>query len=263
MAQQARLWHQRAVASAMILAAGYGTRLRPLTDELPKPLMPVGDAPAIAHVARALSGVANSLVVNTHHRADAFDGLVLPLPHVALHETEILGTAGGVARARAAFDGAEVVVWNGDIVADVDARALVDRLRATGALAAWVVAPRPCGQGTVGLSRDGFVVRVRSVVVGEEASGGQGQRQLEHDQLRLKALQQLHGRVDVGCDSDLTALRLEQHGHQLGRGSVLVDDQDGGAGERAWAGLHAHHAVRIRGQPNPQTREAFAMVAAP
>lgn len=156
----------------MILAAGYGTRLRPLTDELPKPMMPVGDRPAIVHVAHALSAVATRLVVNTHHRPEAFDGLKLPLPHIALRETEILGTAGGVANARAHFDDGDVVVWNGDIVADVNTAALVARLTTTGALAAWVVAPRAKGEGTVGLSADGFIVRVRSTTVGDEAQGG-------------------------------------------------------------------------------------------
>lgn len=156
----------------MILAAGYGTRLRPLTDELPKPLMPVGDAPAIHHVALALSRVVERLVVNTHHRAEAFEGLSLPLPHVALHEPDILGTAGGVANARHLLGDGDVVVWNGDIVAALDVGALLARRHAEGAFAAWSVAPRRRGEGTVGVSRRGLVVRVRGTVVGEEERGG-------------------------------------------------------------------------------------------
>lgn len=156
----------------MILAAGLGTRLRPLTLELPKPLLPVGDRPAIAHVADALSRAVGALVVNTHHRAEAFAGLTLALPHVALHEPEILGTAGGVANARRWLGDGDVLVWNGDIVADVDVAAALAARRAVGALASWVVAPRAPGEGTVGVSRDGFVVRVRGSVVGDEARGG-------------------------------------------------------------------------------------------
>ncbi|MCC6644618.1 MAG: NDP-sugar synthase [Polyangiaceae bacterium] len=156
----------------MILAAGYGTRLRPLTDELPKPLLPVGDRPAVHHVALALARVAERVILNTHHRPEAFDGLSLPLPHVALCEPRILGTAGGVANARALLGDGDVVVWNGDILAPVDLAALLSRRRVMGALAAWVVAPRARGEGTVGVSEDGLVVRVRGTTVGEEARGG-------------------------------------------------------------------------------------------
>src|SRR5215475_3749531 len=100
---------------AMILAAGLGTRLRPLTDELPKPLVPVGDRPAVAHVAARLAaaGVCEA-VLNTHHLASAFtpERLAgLPIAVHPIHEPEILGTAGAVANAAALLGEGPVVVW--------------------------------------------------------------------------------------------------------------------------------------------------------
>src|SRR5262245_46523302 len=61
---------------AMILAAGFGTRLAPLTDELPKPLVPVGEGPMLARIAEtlALAGL-SSFVLNVHHLADEFASL--------------------------------------------------------------------------------------------------------------------------------------------------------------------------------------------
>ncbi len=158
----------------MILAAGLGTRLRPLTDELPTPLVPVGDAPALAQIQRWLSlfGVTRTLV-NTHHLASAFAGVSWPLPTGLLHETSILGTAGGVANARPRLDDGEpLLVWNGDILAAVDVRALRAALEGSGAVACWSVAPRPRGEGTVGLDEQGRVVRLRQVRRGDEARGG-------------------------------------------------------------------------------------------
>ena len=56
------------MTSALILAAGFGTRLRPLTLELPKPVVPVGDRPLLAHIAVACRAAGLSrLVVNAHH----------------------------------------------------------------------------------------------------------------------------------------------------------------------------------------------------
>ena len=58
---------------AMVLCAGLGTRLRPLTDELPKPLVPVGDKPLLARIADSLrSAGIDGFVVNTHHLSHEF-----------------------------------------------------------------------------------------------------------------------------------------------------------------------------------------------
>ena len=158
----------------MILAAGLGTRLRPLTDELPKPLVPVGDRPAVAHVAERLAAAGiGEAVLNTHHLAEAFTAqrlADLPVALHVLHETAILGTAGGVANAASLLADGDVVVWNGDILAEVDVSALLAAHRATGAAATLAVAPRAAGEGTVGLDARGRVVRLRGERFGEEVS---------------------------------------------------------------------------------------------
>src|SRR5262249_14884373 len=107
----------------MILAAGLGTRLRPLTDQLPKPLVPVGDRPAAAPVAARLAapGVREA-AINVHHLAVAFTPerlAAVPIALHVIHEPEILGTAGGVANAAAVLGDGDVVVWNADVLADV------------------------------------------------------------------------------------------------------------------------------------------------
>ena len=61
------------MASAMILAAGLGTRLRPLTDELPKPLLWLGDRPLVAHIAEQLvAGGVRRVALNKSHLAERF-----------------------------------------------------------------------------------------------------------------------------------------------------------------------------------------------
>jgi mannose-1-phosphate guanylyltransferase len=164
------------MTAAIVLSAGFGTRLAPLTDELAKPLMPVGDRPVLAHIAAALGrGGAGRIVANIHHRARDFkqriNGFDIKL-HL-LHEPTLLGTAGGVANAASALGDGAVVIWNGDILApELDVAALIaeqDRARAE---ALWVVEPAPPGTGTVGLDEEGYVVRLRGERFGAEASGG-------------------------------------------------------------------------------------------
>jgi mannose-1-phosphate guanylyltransferase len=164
------------MTSAMVLSAGFGTRLRPLTDELAKPLMPVGDRPMLAHAIDALGrGGIRDVVVNVHHLADDF---ITRISHLSLaihvvHEAKILGTAGGVAHASNALGSGDVVVWNGDILApDLDVAALIESRARAGAEALWVVEPRARGEGTVGLDASGHVVRLRGELFGEEARGG-------------------------------------------------------------------------------------------
>src|SRR6266545_1337303 len=164
------------MTTAMVLCAGLGTRLRPLSDELAKPLMPIGDRPVLAHILETLGRAAiEDVVINTHHRPDDFDLRIKSMSSKVqvLHEIEILGTAGGVAHAAGALGPGEIVVWNGDIVAPaLDARSLLGSQGGGGAQMLWVVEPLGRGNGTVGLDENGNIVRLRGEVFGREASGG-------------------------------------------------------------------------------------------
>ncbi len=159
---------------AIVLSAGLGTRLRPLTDWVPKPLVWLGDRPQIDHVLAALARAGfERVVVNTHHLADQFDDAWAarqPVAVVRLHEPSILGTGGGIANARGALGDDDVLVENGDILAEVDYAALAIAHR--GAAATLVVAPAgAAGQGTVGLDATGAVVRLRGRRFGLEVRG--------------------------------------------------------------------------------------------
>jgi NDP-sugar pyrophosphorylase family protein len=112
------------------------------------------------------------IVVNAHHRAEDIRRFARALPFdVAVSEEhELLGTAGGIAFARPLLGEGDVVVCNGDILAEVDLQALVTAHHAEATL---VVQRLPKGQGPVGLDEMGNVVRLRQERFGEEASGGQ------------------------------------------------------------------------------------------
>jgi mannose-1-phosphate guanylyltransferase len=159
--------------SAIILCAGFGTRLRPLTEELPKPLVPVGDRSILEHALGSLSRAGlREIVVNVHHLAEVFASTVarLQLPLRVLVESEIRGTAGGVAGARKYLSNGAVLVWNGDILVDPP----LDQLLVGCAPHSFClgVAPRPLGEGTVGLDEQGHVVRLRGERFGSEVRGG-------------------------------------------------------------------------------------------
>src|SRR5215204_3323848 len=103
---------------AMALAAGKGTRLFPLTGEIPKPMAPVVNTPIIEHIFDLLAGHGiEEVYVNVHYLAD-----------------ELLGTAGGVKRLADRFDDTFVVV-SGDALTDVNIKELVEFHREKGALA--------------------------------------------------------------------------------------------------------------------------------
>jgi NDP-sugar pyrophosphorylase family protein len=126
---------------AMALAAGKGTRLFPLTGEIPKPMAPVVDTPIIEHIFGLLARHRIEEVnVNVHYLADALlaaygetsksNGMTINLSR----EDELRGTAGGVKRLADRFDGTFVVV-SGDALTDVDIGELVAFHTEKGALA--------------------------------------------------------------------------------------------------------------------------------
>jgi NDP-sugar pyrophosphorylase family protein len=109
---------------AMILAAGLGTRLRPLTYERAKPAIPLLGEPLLIRLMRWLTvqGV-EGFRVNLHHLPHTIESLFSAAPWDALpvsfsHEPEILGTAGGLKANEPFFDSGTLVMANGDIVAD-------------------------------------------------------------------------------------------------------------------------------------------------
>jgi mannose-1-phosphate guanylyltransferase/mannose-1-phosphate guanylyltransferase/phosphomannomutase len=124
---------------AMVLAAGLGTRLQPLTFEVPKPMVPVLDRPVMAHIVDLLDAQGfDELVANLHwfpdqirdYFGDRFSWR---------YEEELLGTAGGVRGAADFFGDEEVVVVSGDALTDLDLRALVERHREAGGIATLTV----------------------------------------------------------------------------------------------------------------------------
>ena len=126
---------------AMALAAGKGTRLFPLTGEIPKPMAPVVNTPIIEHIFNLLAGHGVQEVhVNVHYLADALlsaygeesqrNGMTVYLGR----EDELLGTAGGVKRLAGRFDDTFIVV-SGDALTDVNLEELVAFHREKGALA--------------------------------------------------------------------------------------------------------------------------------
>jgi mannose-1-phosphate guanylyltransferase len=160
-------------ARSMVLCAGLGSRLRPLTAERPKPLMPLGDRTLLEHVLDGLErdGLVPA-VVNSHHLSTTFVAFTRGWPrilHVAV-ESDLLGTAGGVAGARDRFGAGPLLVTNADVLARVDGRAVLEHTPPDGLCLAVVL--RPPGEGPVGLGERGRVVRLRGRAFGQELNGG-------------------------------------------------------------------------------------------
>ena len=132
---------------AMILSAGYGTRLWPLTEDRTKPAIPILGKPLVGYVAEYLARYGcDEVVVNLHHRPDSVrralgDGSKFGVKLHYVDEPEILGTSGAVDNARTLLEGETFVVINGKIITDIDLSAALDTHRRAKALATLVLLP--------------------------------------------------------------------------------------------------------------------------
>ncbi len=150
---------------AMILAAGLGTRLRPLTDRVPKPLVEVAGRPlieyALANVARAGIG---DVVINLHHLAVAIrehlgDGSRFGLNIRYSLEDPLLGTGGGILHARELLGDSTVVTLNSDTIIDIELGEVLAFHRSRRAAATLVLRKDPLAKqyGVIETETDGRI----------------------------------------------------------------------------------------------------------
>src|SRR5262245_11383519 len=165
----ARVWPGAMIARSMkavILAGGEGTRLRPLTLCTPKPIVPVVDRPLLQHQLDLLATVGvRDIVFSVAYRPERVqhlfgDGSGVGRRILYAVEDSPLGTGGAVKNAAPHLD-ARTIVLNGDVLTDVDLRAVVDLHERSEAIATIVLTPvpNPAAFGLVEADRDGRVRR--------------------------------------------------------------------------------------------------------
>ena len=150
----------------MILAAGEGKRLRPLTDFLPKPMLPLAGRPLLEHIIVYLRGLGiTDLAINLHHLPAVVmsyfgDGSRWGVSLRYSVEEQLLGSAGGVKRVGAFFDDT-FLVYYGDVFTRADLRSMITLHRRSGAVATMGLyhVPDPWNRGVVAMDSSQTVVR--------------------------------------------------------------------------------------------------------
>jgi len=236
---------------AMILGAGLGTRLRPLTDLRPKPALPVRGLPVLAYTLALLArhGV-REVAINLHHLPDQVravaerhrpEGMALHFSH----EPELLGTGGGI-RQLAAFlrESDPCLVLAGDMILDADLVRLlaVHRDRENSVTLLLRADPRAANFGTIGIDSGGCVRRIagRFDLGGEASSGVYTHATV----VRADALDGLPPRRSFGHLDDWLMPRLAAGASDVG--ALLLDASEcvwepvGTLGEYLAANLRPH-----------------------
>jgi len=133
---------------AMIMAAGVGSRLMPMTADIPKPMIPMVNQPLMANTVQVLNAHGfKSIIANLHYHADVIssyfgDGREFGVDMRYSYEEVLLGTAGGVKRCEWFLNDTFVIV-SGDALTDIDLTELLKAHRAKGALASIALAEVP------------------------------------------------------------------------------------------------------------------------
>ena len=187
---------------AMILAAGYGTRLYPLTADRTKPAMPLLGKPLVGYVAEYLAGYGfNDVVVNLHHRPESVrkalgDGSRFGVRLHYVEEKEILGTSGALDNAKDLLIDDTFAVINGKIITDIDLNKALETHKKSKAIATLVLLPNYKREKfTVVNVKDGALVGFGRMP--ENNSPANNENNLTH-----------HEQIgDVSTDKDNSALR--------------------------------------------------------
>jgi len=130
----------RSIMDVIVLAGGFGTRLRPWTKEIPKPLLPILDKTMIEHVVEILpEGMINKLVIAAGYGIDKmrdhFSNMDLPYEVEIVEEIEPLGTGGAIANCRDYLSGGTFCVINGDLITSLKLDKMLDFHKSNGGIA--------------------------------------------------------------------------------------------------------------------------------
>lgn len=154
---------------AIVLAAGYGTRMQPLSRHLPKPLMPVVGRPMLWHIITKLAGSKAAAVgVNCHHMADRVQAYArsacFGLPVTVSHELAIRGSGGGIGGFCDFLEGEDYfLVHNGDMLSSINIAAAHEAYLRDAPLCAMVLHEAP-GFNNVSIDSQGAIIDMRDML---------------------------------------------------------------------------------------------------
>ena len=147
---------------AFILAAGLGSRLRPITDVTPKPLIPVLNLPSICYTLSLLkeAGI-DTVICNVHHHAERigrffFDNSSFGMDIHISEETSILGTGGGLKHCENMLDNEPFILINSDIIADFNLKSFIDSYNSSNNAGSLILYKTPEAKaiGDVGIDKE-------------------------------------------------------------------------------------------------------------
>lgn len=151
---------------AMVLCAGFGTRLGDLTRQIPKPLLPIGKEPLLGHILKNLAAHGfQDIAVNLHFLPDMIrghfgDGAAWGCRLTYVEERELLGTAGGVRNMAEFLRGDEpFLVHYGDVLTNQDLTAMLRFHRRRNAAATLLVHRRPGSNSALSVADDGRILQ--------------------------------------------------------------------------------------------------------
>ncbi|MBI4849752.1 MAG: phosphotransferase [Nitrospirae bacterium] len=149
-----------------ILAAGFGERLRPITNHLPKPLLPIMGKPVLQNILERVSVLPlNKIGINLHHKKEMIEewissrGGFQTRPYVLFPEEQILGTGGALKNAEGFLNEGTFLVHNADILSDINLERLLDHHRSSKNLVTLAVHDHPEFNNVV-VDENGFLKNV-------------------------------------------------------------------------------------------------------
>ncbi len=152
---------------AFLFGAGFGIRLKPLTNVRPKVLVPVLGKPVIEHTIEKLTEIGiSSYIINTHYQADKLRKMIGNGSRWGIniqysHEEEILETGGGLKHAEHLIESDTIIVYNGDILCSVDINDVIQFHKERNALATLVCASW-CDPKQITFDSDGRIIDIRN-----------------------------------------------------------------------------------------------------